>query len=216
MKSQKILVIALVAILLMGLVSGLSQAQGPGGAPPPPSSASSVSSQGEDAPADAANAPAATLPVTPGTWYKYFTGFDFMSRRPTQYQPVEVYVGGIRSSAGTFNDFVTRLDLPQGARITEVIFLFVDNTTSNISYWLVRYDPLNNTFSDLVSSTTAGASAAVRTQTTSGAPIITTIDNRNYTYQLQARTYVADETHVIKGFRVGYEIPIIYLPLISK
>ena len=164
---------------------------------------------------DADSAPAATLPVTPGLWYKYFTGFDFVSRRPTEYQTVEVYVGGIRSSAGTSNDFVTRLDLPQGARIKEIIFLYVDNATSNINFWLVRYDPLNNTFSDLASQATSGASTAVRTQTATGSPI-TTIDNRNYTYQLQAWTYVANETHVIKGFRVGYEIPLVYLPLIAK
>ena len=36
MKSQKILVITLVVVLLMGLASGLSQAQGPGRAVPPP------------------------------------------------------------------------------------------------------------------------------------------------------------------------------------
>jgi hypothetical protein len=224
MKSRKIFLIVLLAVLLMGLASGLSQAQGPDGAPPPPNTdakqneeaiTTGASSQEGVAPVDAGNAPAATLPVTPGLWYKYFTGFDFVSRRPTQYQSVEVNFGGIRSSVGTFNDFVTRLDLTQGARIKEVIFLFVDNAPSDISYWLVRYDPLNNTFADLVSQTTSGASTAVRTQTTTGSPI-TTIDNRNYTYQLQARTYTADVTHVIKGFRVGYEIPLVYLPLIVR
>jgi hypothetical protein len=60
MKSQKILVIALVVVLLMGLASGLSQAQGPGGAPPPPNPGAK---QNEDAAKTAAK-PSAILELS--------------------------------------------------------------------------------------------------------------------------------------------------------
>lgn len=195
------------------------QGADPGSSQATPSSSSSAtlpgSSQGEAAPLEASVAPAATLPVTPGLWYKYYTGSDFISRSPTQCQPVYVIPGGICSSTATSCDFITRLDLPQGARITEIIFLFIDNSSSDMSYWLVRFDPLNDTFSDLISKATSGASSAVRTQTTTGSPI-TTIDNRYYTYQLQVRTSVAGTAQTIKGFRVGFQIPAVYLPLVMR
>ena len=60
MKSQKILVITLVVVLLMGLASGLSQAQGPGGAPPPPNPGAK---QNEDAAKTAAK-PSAILELS--------------------------------------------------------------------------------------------------------------------------------------------------------
>ncbi len=182
-------------------------------ASPPNPSTPSLSSQGEMASADAASAPAATLPYTPTFWYKYYNGSDFISRSPTQYETVYAAPGGIYSSAGTLSQFITRVDLPQGARIREIIFIFVDNSTEDIGYWLVRYDPLNNAYSDLISNATSGAATSIRTQTTTGAPI-TTIDNCNYAYQLNVRTYVANSTQTIKGFRVGFEIPLNYLPLI--
>lgn len=212
-----LLVVGLLAFGGVSLAALQQQTVDPGSSQetPPPSSSSSASSQGEEAPMEASVAPAAALPVTPGTWYKYYNGTDFISRSPTQYQTVYVVPGGIHASAGTSNDFITRLDLPQGARITEIVFLFIDNSTSDISYWLVRYDPLNDAYWDLISRSTAGASASVRTHTTTGSPI-TTVDNRNYAYQLNVRTRVANSSQVIKGFRVGYQIPVVYLPLVTQ
>src|SRR5262245_61580491 len=80
--------------------------------------------------------PASILPVTPGVTYRVYGGTEFRPRNSgTQYA---TDLGRTSWAGGPSDAFVVRLDLPQGAQITELLFLYVDNSPANLNFFLTR------------------------------------------------------------------------------
>ena len=158
---------------------------------------------------------ALTAAITPGTFYRTFSGTRF---QPTSSAMTFAASGGAiyvtALPAGGFSlsfDF----DLPQGATITEVVFFAVDNNAANIDFSVRSYNPETNIFTTLESAASSGASAALQTIVIPVDPPVL-VDNTTTSYRLRVAPGVASSAHLLRGARVGYTVPLVFLPSVIK
>lgn len=158
----------------------------------------------------------AAVPTTPGTTYKTFSGGAFS---PTNSSLTYSAQGGaVYATAlppGGFS-FSLELDLPQGAKITEVVFFVVDNdTASNMDLGLRSYNPETNSFSALETASSSGASTSLQTIVVPVDPPVQ-VDNTTTSYRLRVAPRVASSAHLLRGARIGYIVSQVYLPSVLK
>jgi len=154
--------------------------------------------------------------TTPGTFYRTFSGSRF---QPTSSALTYAALGGaIYATAlppGGYS-FSLDFDLPFGATITEVVFFVIDNdSTSNIDLGLRSYDPQADTFSSLESAASSGNSPQLQVIVIPVDPPVQ-VDNTTTSYRLRVAPGVASSAHLLRGARIGYTIPMSFLPLITR
>lgn len=166
-----------------------------------------------EAPADVAIPAVAT---TPGTYYRTYAGITF---QPTNsgltYSAIGGAVHATALPAGGYS-FTLPLDLPPGATITEVVFFVVDNdATFNMTVELRSYTPETNTYSFLETQDTSGQSTVLQTIVLPVDPPIQT-DLTTRSYLLRAAPGVPSSAHLLRGARVGYTVPQVFLPMVTR
>ncbi len=214
---RPVLLIVVIAFLASTQVSLLPRAaQGQSGSP-------DLSSPGSTpANTPAFSEPAVPLsPAPPGTVFKFFTGADFRPRHSSSgYEIFAEELWATTAPALGSSDFVVRPDLPQGAQINAVTFYFIDNSAADtMHFWLVRYHPADDTSADLVHlDTLAGSpSPSVRNVFYTSLTGIDTVDNLNYTYQLQVRfTGSLGQSSKLVGAQIAYTVPTVFLPALVR
>lgn len=155
------------------------------------------------------------LETTPGTFYRTYSGTRFS---PTSSALTYNAAGGaIYATAlpvGGFS-FSMDFDLPAGAAITEVVFFVIDNDPTNINLSLRSYNPETDSFMILKSAATMGASPTLQTIVIPVDPPIQ-VDNTTTSYRLRVAPGVASANHLLRGARIGYTIPQVFLPAVAK
>jgi hypothetical protein len=153
-------------------------------------------------------------PTTPGTFYKTVAGLDFIPEANTTVYDRGTATGQLELEAASVDsEFVFRLELPQGAVITEVLWYFTKPTASGgYNFELRRIEPSNSDVLALYSNDTAPAVAGGAIQLLTGTTTATvaqrTVDNTAFTYSLQADLpFVAAQIFLFYGVRVGYTLP---------
>lgn len=156
------------------------------------------------------------LPTTPGTTYRTYSGGEFfVTSSSLTFNSLGGAVYATSLPPGGFS-FSKELDLPQGAKITEVVFFVIDNDgTTNMDLSLRSYNPETNSFNTLASGSSSGASASLQIITlTLTTPVI--VDNTTTSYRLRVEPFVASSAHLLRGARVGYIVSQVFLPSIAK
>jgi hypothetical protein len=186
----------------------LSGAQGPS----PSGEAGPGNNRGHAA---AAASPDALPSTVAGSLYRTYSGTCFTPLGTSSAATAYAGGGGIYRTIGS-QDLDCLIELPSGARVTEVIFYFRDNSTATISFRFATYQPDVGAYSNIASTDSAGVEAdALVTRMLSGSPLAT-IDNASYQYLLEVGLPEATSNHVIYGARVGYIIPTTFLPLTTR
>lgn len=223
-------------VILMAMIAvGLGLSLGPGWLPaaartgaqvvvtPPPTlpvleepAASAFSLPGPVGPHEAAS-PAA-LPVTPGLAYRTFSGLAFQvydSRDQLVYNFGYSGRALLTTTALLPAEMTIPLQLPQGARVQELLFYFRDNSSANLTLGLVRI-PLDTTAIVTVLTTTTNISS---TEILSRNLVISpawVIDNSQNEYVILASLNDFDPQQLIRGVRVGYTVATVLLPLVLR
>ncbi len=155
------------------------------------------------------------VPTVPGTYYRTFSGTRF---QPTSSELTFSASGGaVYATAlppGGYS-FSLDFDLPQGATITEVVFFVIDNNAANFGLSLRSYNPETDVFNILESASSSGASSALQTIVLPVNPQVQ-VNNATTSYRLRAAPGVGSNAHVLRGARVGYTIPLVFLPLVTR
>jgi hypothetical protein len=169
-----------------------------------------------------------TYPTADGIVYKTFTGQDFYAAAQKDMKVANFGNGLVAVVPGTTTDdhFLTlRLDLPQGARITEVVFYYVHGAKEKIEFNLVRYNPLAATAESLATlmageKDPVGADVQVKALTADFENPLAVVDNTAYEYSLQFFPSPGSRKHSdglrLAGARVGYTLPTVYLPAVNR
>jgi hypothetical protein len=153
-------------------------------------------------------------PTTPGTAYKTYSGTCFTPHGTENGATNYAGGGGVYRVSGS-NEYDCLLELPQGARVTEIVFYVRDDATSTIDLWFSIYQPDSGSFANVTGTNTSGAdSSAIIQRKLSGSPI-TTIDNTRYQYILEVVLRETTNQHVIFGARVGYRMTSV-LPVVES
>jgi hypothetical protein len=156
-----------------------------------------------------------SVATAPGTLYRTFSG--------TRFQPTSsaltyaASAGAIYATAlppGGYS-FSLDFDLPSGATITEVVFFVIDNDTTNMDLSLRSYKPETDAFITLESASSSGASQTLQIIVVPVDPPIQ-VDNTTTSYRLRVAPGVGSSAHLLRGARIGYTVPVLFLPLIAR
>lgn len=170
-----------------------------------------------------ASRPIATMP---GVIYQTFAGQDFRAVDPGGTKVKFTPGGQVAVIPGTTseNHFLSaRLNLPQGARVIEIVFYYVRKTNEEIVFHLARYDP-SAAVVDYPLTLTAGDAVEGEVQSvyamgSMDAPLVV-FDNAVYQYSLEYFPSPGSHKHNdglwLSGARIGYGLPSTYIPLVSK
>jgi hypothetical protein len=166
-----------------------------------------------DIPQTAAS-PDAVPPTAPGTVYKTYSGTAFTPHGTSSATTAYAGGGGVYRTAGSI-ELDCLLELPQGARVTEIVYyLRDDNATTDIQYWFATYQPDIGAYSNIASGATTGVqSGAIVQRVFHGSPL-TIIDNTRYQYLLEVGLSETASTQVVYGARVGYVPAGVMLPAV--
>jgi hypothetical protein len=150
-----------------------------------------------------ASALAAFSTPTPGLRYQKYGGHDFKPITGTTTSWVYNDNGSIYAdfSVPGGHAFSTRLQLPQGAFISEVQFNFFSNDSIPLDFSLIAFD-LQNGFDVLFTSTSSTPNADIQTISLAGSPAV--VDNAVWNYVLRWRPGVSGPAHILWGARVGF------------
>lgn len=144
--------------------------------------------------------------ATPGTRYKTFSGVEFQPRTSVlTYSNAGAGALGVVATANAGSLFTLRVDLPQGATLTEVVWYIRDNNaSSSASMYTSRFLPSDDALTDVTASftTTAGASTAIQAIVATPASVVV-VDNSVATYLLQV-SLGSTSNMTLFGARVGY------------
>lgn len=164
----------------------------------------------------AENMSLSAVPTTPGTTYRTYSGGAFQPTSSSMtYEPFGGAIYATFIPAGGVS-FSLELDLPQGAKITEVVFFVVDNdAASNMDLSLRSYNPETNSFSALKTASSSGASTSLQTIVVPVDPPVQ-VDNTTTSYRLRVAPGVASSAHLLRGARIGYIVSQVYLPSVLK
>ncbi len=143
-------------------------------------------------------------PTTTGVTYVSFAGSNFETR-DSSITYSDAGTGQARYQTSTnYELHVARLDLPQGSRITQLVWYVYDNDASNdASLFLTRWGA-DTGYDDVDFVGTSGTTAVVQTLTST---LNLVVDNSSNTYVLQARLWAGTSSIQLWGARVGYIAP---------
>lgn len=156
-----------------------------------------------------------SVQTAPGVLYRTFSGTRF---QPTSSALTYSAMGGAIYAtalpAGGFS-FSLDFDLPAGATITEVVFFVIDNDATNMDLSLRSYRPETDAFAAIASATSSGASPTLQIVVLPVNPPVQ-VDNTTTAYRLRVAPGVASAAHLLRGARIGYTVPVLFLPLIAR
>jgi hypothetical protein len=182
---------------------------------PPTGGTGHDNDRGHAAPATASAPSAAVPPTVPGTLYRTYSGTRFTPLGTSSAATAYAGGGGVYRTAGS-QELDCLVELPSGARVTEVIFYFRDNSIASIDFSFATYQPDIGAYSNIASTDSAGVETeAVVNRMLSGTPLAT-IDNARFQYLLEVGLPETTNNHVIYGARVGYVVPTTFLPLTTR
>ena len=175
-----------------GLVLGTLAATAGGPSPSP---------QGRDAGEPAGETATTVPPATPGVTYSTFDGVAFRPDANDDGSSKYIVGGGISPAA--YGWYAVRLDLPQAARVTELVWYVKDNSANNLALYLYSFDQSGVGGTSLAYAASSGASTAIQTLTASFTVPDVTVDNSKKSYLLYVLA-PADLGLVLYGARLGY------------
>jgi|YelNatPaOPRAMG01_1025707.scaffolds.fasta_scaffold00334_42 hypothetical protein len=166
------------------------------------------------------------IAATPGVIYQTFAGQDFRAVDPGGTKVKFTPGGQVAVIPGTTseNHFLSaRLNLPQGARVIELVFYYVRETNGTIVFRLARYDPsaasVDYPLTLTAGETVKGEVQSVYAMGSMDAPLAV-IDNAVYQYSLEYFPSPGSHQHNdalrLSGARIGYVLPTTYIPVVSK
>lgn len=141
----------------------------------------------------------ATL-VTPGGTQS-FAGIDF---KPRNSDLTYGYgTGGSIFRTGGSGFFSVRLDLPQGATISDVTLHLVDNDpVTQVTTYLTRYRPSTGEAIDLAAAFSTNAAGVQHLPLVPDEPVV--VDNTTYVYEVLVSPSANSEVNRVVGVQVGY------------
>jgi hypothetical protein len=162
-------------------------------------------------------APDTVPPTTPGTLYKTYSGTCFTPHGTESAASQYAGGGGIyRTSTSGSSEFDCLLELPQGARVTEVIYYVRDNSANTINLWFATYRPDIGAYANITSTDTTGVNSSAIVQRGFSGSSLTVIDNTAFQYLLEVGLNETTSNHTIYGARVGYVASTTFLPQVLK
>jgi len=102
-----------------------------------------------------------------------------------------------------------KLDIPDGATITDMTVIFEDaSAPSDLDFDLKRVDPLAGTTDFMASLDPTGSVAGIRTETTSSISL-NTIDNTNFYYTIRvcSNAWITNGAFGVRAVRIDYTVP---------
>ncbi len=152
--------------------------------------------------------------TAPGITYRMYSGVGFATRSSTTTYGYP-NAGGKYTTAGI--DWVTRpLDLPQGARITEIAWYYTDTDAAvEPAFALTAYAAHAPATSDLdITSAPATSAAGIHVLVRDLTATNVVVDNTATSYNLLALTNSTTNSVVFYGARIGYLAPAAqYVPI---
>jgi hypothetical protein len=110
---------------------------------------------------------------------------------------------GIISSAGVSADFITPVQVPQGATVTKLTMFYNNtNAASAGNLWFVRYSLATGAFADLAMAVAPAAPAGYQSVSTTFSAVI---DNTTYAYGFVWRS--GANTNTLVGAQIDYTLP---------
>lgn len=138
-----------------------------------------------------------------------FAGMSFEPRETGAVEKQYEGTGSI-SCTGTAVEFTYRAQLPEGARVTQLDFRYLDNEAgTNASLELRAFDVFEQGGAStvlLASATTTGASASERTASAAVSPPAI-VDNGQFSYQLNWTPFICSGNMELAGAAVHYTLP---------
>lgn len=148
----------------------------------------SASNGGPDGSVDAAAIPLAVPATSPGTTYQTYSGVEFQPRTSAlTYANAGGGALAVVATASASSLFTLKVELPQGATLTQVIWYVTDdNASASASMYTSRYLPSDDALTDVTSSFTSFAGASPTRQAITATPAsAVVVDNTAATYLLQ-------------------------------
>lgn len=158
-----------------------------------------------DMPDIAAAAPAGgqrLFAFSPTTTYQSFMGNDFNPANSASGYSIGANPGIIQQAAGTPDIFLARLDLPQGAQVTDLHFTVLYNDSNGMT---VAVESIDSAGTQTVLDFGSPSTASVGTQTVPVAisPLFS-VDNSTLSYQLTWSPGTVGPTQQLNSARIGY------------
>jgi hypothetical protein len=139
--------------------------------------------------------------ATPNTRYITYSGVEFRPRGSATEFTSEGNNAISRSVGSDF--FVCPVHLPNGAKITEVVFYYEDTDGTDLSFILRRFNHSEDTFTNLGNVNSTGNTAGVKVATIATLTN-NVVDNDTFQYSLVLESSVTNSNHILLGARVGY------------
>jgi hypothetical protein len=156
--------------------------------------------------------------ATSATYYQTYLWRDF---QPFQSSVNVSFTGDnadrrlyITSGGG---EVTTRLQLPQGAQVTEVTYFYFDNTPAPQDLGMsITGESLATGQTTAVGSTAPTiTSTSMMSATFTISPALV-INNSQFSYEIHVGLYAATPNLGFRGARIGYTVPTVWLPLINR
>lgn len=161
---------------------------------------------------------AQTAQATSATYYQTYIWRDF--------QPFQSSVGVSFTGDGANRrlymtsgggEVTARLQLPQGAQVTEATYFYFKNTVTpmdlGMSIW--REDLATGQIAGFASIVPSITSTNMLSATLTVSPALV-IDNSQYAYEIYVGMYAGTPNLGFRGARIGYTVPTVWLPLMNR
>jgi len=114
-------------------------------------------------------------------------------------------------------EVTARLQLPQGAQVTEVTYFYFDNTATpmDIGMGVTRDSLATGEYATFALVTPSITSTSMMSSTLAISPPLV-IDNSQYSYGIWVLMYAGTPNLGFRGARIGYTVPTVWLPLINR
>ncbi len=140
-----------------------------------------------------------------------YAGVDFEPRDSSSGTTKDYISTGSIACRGTSDDFMTPVHLPQGARITQLDYAYVDNralTTNRIGLWGFDVFGVGGSLSTTSAPTAWAATAdADRRVATTVLPTPHVVDNGRWAYELVWEPFGCGADLQLTGARIHYTLP---------
>ncbi len=161
---------------------------------------------------------AQTAQATSATYYQTYVWRDV---QPYQSGVTVAYFGDganrrLYATSGG-GELAARLQLPQGAQVTEATYFYFKNTVtpSDIGMSILREDLATGQSAAFASSAPNITSTNIQSTTLTISPALV-IDNSQYSYEIYVGLYAGTPNLGFRGARIGYTVPTVYLPLLNR
>ena len=120
-------------------------------------------------------------------------------------------------ATGGGGEVTARLQLPQGAQVTEVTYFYFDNTATpmDMGMGVTRDSLATGDYAVFASVTPSITNTSMMSSTVAlSQPLV--IDNSQYAYGIWVLMYAGTPNLGFRGARIGYTVPTAWLPLINR